>query len=261
MSEYECPECKQVYSAEQFSKSRFCPICEKHLRAKLTAIRANVPQRGSIFRIESVELQRDQVDAQTLFEEFARLRDFSVGEGLFYGNVRTWIAERKQAYLGFRLKFRRIDNPQKLRGDFNDFLHANKNKSWTTLYSSGIEALRHLDVLKEMLIFLQDEQTPVQERINQSLRGKKYRVEGVGISILTGLLHAFHPNIYGVWADGTLDALDVLKRKPALTSNIGNSYLLVNKELCLLEKELCTDLTTIDGFMWYIDKKVKRITE
>jgi len=220
-----------------------------------------VPQRNNVFQIESVELARDQIDIQTLFEEFARLRNFPIGEGMVYNDVQTWITDRKKAYLEFRFKFRKINDLQKLHDNFNDFLHFNKNKSWATLYRSGTEALRYLDNLKEMLIFLQDEQTPVQERINQSLRGKRYRVEGIGISILTGLLHTFHPQSYGAWTDRTPDTLDILERKVVLSSDIGESYLLINKELHQLEKELNTDLTTIDSFMWYISKRVKRVIE
>ena len=42
-------------------------------------------------------------------------------------------------------------------------------------------------------------------------------------------------------------------------SDIGKSYKAVNNKLQEMTKELDTDLTTIDGFMWFISKHVKFI--
>lgn len=261
MSEYECPKCKQVYSGTQFSERKFCTKCGMFLQPKYVKTGRGVSQGKRASEIETLEITRDQVNVKTLFEEFMRLKDFSCGEGIIYNDVQTWISERKRAYVEFQIKFRELEmnDLRALHDNFKDFLHFKNNKSWTTLYRSGMKALCRLDSVKRLITFLQNESIPVPERINQSLRGK-YHVEGIGIGIITGLLHTLHPAKYGVWNSRTVDTLDIIKRKPILSSNIGHSYLLINDELQLLERELCTDLTTIDGFMWYVSKRIKILT-
>ena len=253
LSEYECPKCKQVYSGTEFLKSKFCSECGMYLRPKYV-------KRTRGIEIESIELTRDQINIQTLFQEFLRLKNFSIGEGLVGVDVPSWIFDRKMAYNNFQKKLntQEIMDNQVLYDNFKDFLYFKNNLSWTTLYRSGMKALNHLDKLRRLLLVLQDESIPIQTRVNQGIRGK-YHVEGIGIAILTGLLHTFYPNKYGVWNSRTIDTLNIIKRKPVLTSNVGKSYLLINNELIQLNKTLNTDLATIDGFMWFISKRIKMI--
>lgn len=260
MSEYECPQCKQVYSGVQFLEDKFCRKCGKFLRPKyLKDIRVNYERKKTV-AIESLELKRDQINVQTLFEEFLRLKDFYVGEGIVADDVPTWILDKRKAYKDFQKKFSKqeMSDLQVLHDNYKDFLYFKNNRSWTTLYRSGLKALNHLEPLRRLLTFLQDESIPIRERINQSLKDK-YFVEGVGVGILTGLLHTFYPDMYGVWNSRSLDTLEIIRRKPLLSSDIGHSYLLINDELEQLKKELNTDLPTIDSFMWYISKRIKII--
>ena len=259
MSEYECPKCKRVYSGNEFLKSKFCPECGMFLFPKyVREVRIKTPRNKAI-EIETLELTRDQINIHTLFEEFMRLKDFPMGEGMVGSDVPTWISDRKKAYAVFQKKFnnKEMGDDEVLYDNYKDFLYFKNNLSWTTLYRSGMEALKHLSSLRRLLVFLQDESIPIQERVNRGLGD--YHVEGVGIAILTGLLHTFHPDKYGVWNSRTTDTLNIIKRKPILTSNIGNNYLPINDELKQLVKELNTDLTTIDGFMWFISKRIKII--
>ena len=84
MSEYECPKCKQVYSRIEFLKSKFCLECERYLHPKNIK---NTRKRRKSVEIEPLELTRDQVNIHTLFEEFMRLKDFPMGEGMVGTNV------------------------------------------------------------------------------------------------------------------------------------------------------------------------------
>lgn len=210
-------------------------------------------------KIEILERTRDQINIYTLFEEFMKLRDFSCGEGIVCEDVPTWISERKRAYKEFQKRFseQEMGDLKTLHDNYKDFLYFRNNMSWTTLYRSGMKALNHLESLRKLLTFLQKDSVPAEERVCQGL-GECY-VEGIGIGILTGLLHMFYPDKYGVWNSRTTDTLNMIKRNPVMTSNIGHSYLLINKELKQLGEELKTDLTTIDGFMWFISKKIKII--
>jgi hypothetical protein len=260
LSEYECPKCKRVYSGTERSKSQFCPECGMYLRPKYKRETRVETSSKKAVEIETLELTRDQVNVYTLFEEFMRLKDFPMGESKVGDDVPSWISDRKRAYLKFQKRFSKqvISDPQTLHDNFKAFLYFKNNFSWTTLYRSGTKALKHLKNLRSLLLFLQDESVPIQKRVDQGL-GKKH-VEGIGIAILTGLLHTFFPEKYGVWNSRTTDTLNKIRRKPFLTANVGRSYLLINKELKQLAKELNTDLPTIDGFMWFISKRIKIIT-
>jgi len=259
LSEYECSKCERVYSGIEFSKSKFCPECGMFLRPKY--VKETKPRftKKRATEIETLKLTRDQINVHTLFEEFMRLKDFYCGEGIVHDNVTAWIFDRENAYKEFQNKLseEEISNPKALHDNFKDFLYFKNNLSWTTLYRSGMKALSQLARLRNLLIFLQNESIPVEDRVSQGLG--IHHVDGIGIGILTALLHTFYPDKYGVWNIRTTDTLDMIKRKPTLTSNVGGNYLLINKELKQLSEELNTSLTAIDGFMWFISKRIEII--
>jgi hypothetical protein len=81
-------------------------------------------------------------------------------------------------------------------------------------------------------------------------------VDGIGQSILTSLLHTFNDTKYGVWNSKTADTLKKLHRPPNEYRDVGQSYVSVNETLNTLAKELDTNLTMLDGFMWYVSEYV-----
>jgi hypothetical protein len=174
---------------------------------------SQTPQRHPTV-IHPLELIREQVNVHTLFHEFLRLTDFSCGEGIIYDDVPTWIAERKQAYHEFQQKFHpdKLNNRESLSTNFKAFLYFKHNKSWTTLYRSGTAALQHIEAVRRLLIFLQDDSIPIQERVKDGM--DRYHVQGIGIAILTGLLHTLYPSHYGVWNSRSMDTLNIIKRTP-----------------------------------------------
>lgn len=95
-------------------------------------------------------LTRDQVNVHTLFEEFMRLKDFPMGEGLVGTYVPTWISDRKRVYKDFQKRFSReeMEDLQVLYDNYKAFLYFKNNLSWTTLYRSGMKALNHLESLE-----------------------------------------------------------------------------------------------------------------
>ena len=143
--------------------------------------------------------------------------------------------------------------------DFQNFLYFKNNYSWTTLYRSGLKASSDLKRLWKLLTFMQDESVDIRIRVRDGLVGR-YHCQGIGPNILTALLHTFYTHKYGVWNSRTTDTLSIIRRTPKLTSNLGYSYHLINNELLQLAKELKTDLTTIDSFMWFISKKIQNHT-
>jgi DNA-directed RNA polymerase subunit RPC12/RpoP len=253
--EYECKRCSKVFSIEEYSKSVFCPSCGSHLWPK--RIKGIYPRKKET-GIELVSLTPDQINVHTLFAEFLQLHDFNCGEGIILDNVPSWITDRRKAYAEFRDKFSqdKLVNWEKLGDDFRQFLYFKNNLSWTTLYRSGLKALSDIERLWKLLTFVQDESVDVEVRVRQGLQGAYY-CQGIGRNILTALLHTFNPDKYGVWNSRTEDTLKIIRRTPRPIFDAGKKYQAINNELTQLGAELDTDLTTIDGFMWFISKKVK----
>jgi hypothetical protein len=217
-------------------------------------------QRKKLGEIERVGLTRDQINLDTLFEEFMRLKNFNCGEGVYFEDVPSWILARKEAYADFRERLRqdKLVDWDKLQEDFRDFLYFKNNKSWTTLYRTGLQALKDLERLWKLLVYLQDESVDVETRVRGGLQGEYY-CYGIGPNILTALLHTFNPDKYGVWNSRTEDTLNLIRRMPEPASDRGRKYGLINDELLQLREELRTELTTVDSFMWFISKKVQVI--
>jgi hypothetical protein len=195
-----------------------------------------------------------KLDVALLFEDFKNLEEIKV-EGIAFSNVSIWMFARKKAYAKYREKFAldKLKEGDLWKADFSDFLHFRFNQSWSTLYRSGLEALSEPVKLRDLLMYIQDESISVERRVKEGLQGA-HHCQGIGKNILTGLLHTFKPDEYGVWNNRTEDALKKIELMPTLANNAGRDYLAINKILTGLATELKTDLTTIDGFMWYISK-------
>jgi hypothetical protein len=199
-------------------------------------------------------MSRSAYDLKMLFEDFNNLEEIKV-EGIAFSNVSIWLFARKRAYTKYREKFApdRLREGEQWKRDYSDFLHFRFNQSWSTLYRSGLEALSDPDRLRNLLVYLQDESISIEMRVKEGLQGI-YRCQGVGKNILTGLLHTFKPDSYGVWNRRTEDTLKKIGQMPMTTGNVGKDYIAINSVLSKLAAELKTDLTTLDGFMWYISK-------
>jgi hypothetical protein len=233
--EYYCARCGKSNSRDEYVKYPFCSVCGIHLSRKSLS--------PAPFKVNG------------LFKEFMQLEGFTPGEGVCYDNVPLWIAARKRAYAKYREKFAvtKLLTGENWRIDFKDFLYFKNNQSWSTFTRVGLDALKESEQLRKLLINLQDESIRVEKRVQDALQGEKH-VNGITQNILTGLLHTFHPDKYGAWNNRTDDALQRIKRNPIKTSSLGKNYIAINEALARLAKDLDTDLTTIDGFMWYISK-------
>ncbi len=253
-AEYYCPKCALIVDADQFSKDKFCPRDGTHLRPHILRIPSAHPEE-----IQKLLLSRDQINVQTLYREFLNLRQFNPGEGIVFDDCRDWLTQRAQAYERFRKEFTpsNLTNQQKATRTFSDFLHFKHNFSWTTLYRTGTQALQDPKGLLNLLLSLQDESLDVATRVEEALTGKIH-VEGIGRNIATAILHVCDSqDKYGVWNSRTEDTLGMLRRIPPLIGGPGHVYVLINRELNSLKKELETNLLTVDSFMWYVSKRVQ----
>lgn len=259
--EYECRKCGNIVSIKDYDESEFCIKCGTHLRPKYPPKPQPHPGEGSGGRrppdIEQIPIDKN-INVETLFTEFNRLPPFVCGEGIVMQNVNLWITYRRRAYGEFRDKLNtaKLINKEKLCEDYRQFLYFRNNISWTTLYRTGLKALEEPERLWDLVTFIQDESIDIKKRISNGLQGNLH-LEGIGKNILTALLHVFHPDKYGVWNNRTQDTLEIIRRTPSKGYDIGTKYEAINKRLLQLCHELDTDLTTVDGLMWYISKRTK----
>ena len=119
--------------------------------------------------------------------------------------------------------------------------------------TTASNALDHPQKLAKLLFMLQNENIEIDSRIRSGLQGDD-KIDGIGQGILTALLHTFDNEKYGVWNSRTTDTLRKLHRPPLPSDDLGESYKRVNRTLTELAEELKSDLTTLDGFMWFISK-------
>ncbi len=232
--DYECSKCKKAFSHADYKQSTYCPTCGERLCRK------------------SLSPPPFKVDG--FFADFLRLKSFEVTEDIIYNDVPLWLSARKKAYIKYREKLsaEKIAENDKWLTDFKNFLHFKYNQSWS-LNRSGLEALSNPDQLKNLLIFIQDESIRIDQRIRETLQGKS-RCPGINKNIVTGLLHIFYPDKYGVWNKQTDDALKKIGRFPATSTDQGRHYLNINAALTKLATELHSNLTAIDAFMWYLNR-------
>jgi len=254
VAEFECRKCGMVVSLEQYESDRFCPNCGTFLRPK----RLKIDRASARKEKKRIEIYRDHINIDSLWYEYIHLSPIDVGGGVVFKTVDSWILARKQAYTRFREKLSpdKLHDLDRILRDFKDWLLFRNNLSWTTFQRTGYQALKKPERLAELLFLLQNEKLDVGQRVRSGLKGEK-KVNGIGQGILTALLHTFHNEKYCVWNSRTKDTLEILRRPPKTHSDIGRTYKEVNSKLHELTEELNTDLTTIDGFMWFISKHVR----
>jgi hypothetical protein len=255
-AEYECRKCGRIYPSKE---KMFCSNCGGFLSAKLPTRPPPKPPGGKknpTFSIPPLP-PTETVNIYTLFAEFNTLPPISYGGGLVRQCSALWITDRRRAYKEFREKFSvdNLINAEKLSRDYEHFLYFRNNLSWTNLHRTGLKALKQPEKLWDLITFVQDESVDIKLRINKCLQGELH-INGIGKNILTALLHVMNPDVYGVWNSRTQETLEIIRRNPPLRTDLGLTYAEINKKLIELSRELDTDLTTIDGLMWYVSKRI-----
>lgn len=252
--EYWCRKCEKDVGKKQYLKSKFCPDCgtflEKKERKKVKIINDH-PQVPTEIPIEDFELKKS-------FQNYMKFSPIAPGGGVVFISVDDWIRARKAAYTDFRNQFsiEKLDDLNYLKRTYKNWLQFKNNLSWTTLQRTGYYAFDDLEGLKELIISLQNEKIDVKVRVRRGLTGQK-KVIGIGPGILTGLLHTFFNNNYCVWNRRTKETIQILGYPTASHKDVGYAYEEVNQKLHSMANFLNTDLTTLDGYMWYISKYIR----
>ena len=90
---------------------------------------------------------------------------------------------------------------------FEKFTKYDYNKEWTSLDRNNIRLKPQFDKLKNTIRRLLDESLPIQERLQDVIRGK-YKVKGAKIGIFSAILLVSYPDKYATWNSRTLDAVN-----------------------------------------------------
>ncbi len=194
-----------------------------------------------------------------LFQQYLDFKPGYIGGGLKYYSIIKWMAEREQAYSSFSPQFKQdnLKNIEVVSHAYSCWLRASNNKSWTNMQRIGVRALNQPEKICKLFSFIQQEKIPIEERIQKGLAGE-YSVYGIGKGILTGFLHTMYPEKYGVWNGSTILAfkkLDIYIHLMYSTKQ-GRTYVRVNDVLNNMASHLDTNLTFVDGFMWYVATKL-----
>lgn len=249
MIKYRCTDCNQNFSFETYNSSSFCPNCGKHLQQ----VRIHPP----IFDppIGPIKLPPGEDYVPKLWPVYIK-SPIEISSGNKFSSVDEWVKRRKQVYLVYRQKFSpaNLNNLKVVQSNFQSWLIFRNNLSWTTLQRTASNAVEHPQMLADLLLDLQNENIEITNRIRSALQGSN-KIDGIGQGIVTALLHTFNDDKYGVWNSRTVDTLRKLHRPTFPSEDLGETYKRVNNTLNTLAKELNTDLTTLDGFMWFVSKK------
>ena len=249
MIKFMCRKCRLEVSIEAFKSSPYCPNCGTLLDKVHVLDVPKEPGKG-----ERVKLRPQDVHIDQLWSVYLR-SPIEISAGFTFPSVDEWVNRRKQVYIEYKQKFgtSNLQNLDYVQRNFRSWLLFRNNLSWTTLQRSASNALEHPQKLSQLLRNLQNEDIEIASRIRSGLHGVD-KIDGIGQGILTALLHTFNDEKYGVWNSRTTDTLRKLHRPPFTVDDLGESYRRVNHTLAELAKELKTDLTTLDGFMWFVSK-------
>jgi len=127
--------------------------------------------------------------------------------------------------------------------------------SWTDLSINKWKFAEKLEEFKKLVRFLKDERVPLERRVNDAL--KKFKIEGLSIKLITGVLFVLFPEKYGVWSEDNEKALRILSKMPKLSGDIGEDYKKFCEALLNLSNEVDMDLIKLDLFLSYVANREK----
>ena len=150
--------------------------------------------------------------------------------------------------------------PDMTKAEFESFLLFRNNNHWDSLHRVGKFMTKDMDLLREALATLVDEERPVRERLNE-LRPERYwgansKVSHLGMPVLTAILHITQPNKYGVWNNTSDAGLRKIRlwNKDWETGLGGDSYVEMNEIYLYFADQLNIDLWTLDALWWVMKK-------
>lgn len=250
MIKYRCSKCLQEVTPEANKPKMFCsdPNCGGFIE------KVYIDDSEDEEKVERKKLPASEAYTEKLWPVYMN-SPIEISAGRTFPSVELWVRRRKEVYIEYRYKFapEKLNDLNALKRNFESWLHFRNNFSWTMLERSTSNAVDHPQSVAKLLLTLQNEKIEVGARIRSALQGAD-KVAGIGQGIATALLHTINNEKYGVWNSRTVDTLKKLHRPTFSSDDFGESYRRVNQTLNDLAQETHSDLTTVDGFMWFVSK-------
>ena len=162
------------------------------------------------------------------------------------------LKRQKKAFAMYKKTFSPDGIASLTEQEFLNFtLLANQN-SWTCRRRQSEAPMRiDLDLLKEALALLIQEEIPIITRLNELISDEKAMVPGLNRAAITAVLLVHSPKQYGAWNRTVETAMKRLNLWPKLerTAPFGERYLAVNQVLLSLAHNLGIDLRTLNA-LW-----------
>jgi hypothetical protein len=167
------------------------------------------------------------------------------------------IQDRDQVHAEYGKLFQPDQLPQLSAEDFKAFLSFDNNRHWTSISRQQAKQTADMDALRKSLGILVDESQPIDQRLDQldPKEGAKL-VPGLGLAVLTPILHVVYPDKYGVWNTTSESAMTRLDLWPkfARGSSIGQKYVKFNDAANDVASKLSTDLWTVDSLWLRVER-------
>jgi hypothetical protein len=162
------------------------------------------------------------------------------------------VANEQAEVLG---RFQPIFSPETIsqikEDEFLSFLYFENNKHWYSLYRQRNYLTADLNVLRNALVILLDENQEVGLRLEKAIN----LVFGLGKAVSTAILLVAFPEKYGVWNNLSEVSMKQLGLWPEFPrgASLSQKYNTINELMIRLKNDLDTDLWTLDMLWWVIE--------
>lgn len=139
--------------------------------------------------------------------------------------------------------------------EFRSFLLFRNNRHWWFPLFNVSKTLADMELLRNALLILVDEERPIEERLDQLLPPTgKPMVPYLNRAIITAILLIVRPDTYGVWNSTSENGLKSLGLFPefAPKASFSERYRLFNEVLQSLAQAIGIDLWSLDSLHWAI---------
>jgi hypothetical protein len=138
--------------------------------------------------------------------------------------------------------------------EFKSFLLLKNNHHWSGLHRAGGIITSDMELLREALVILVDEERPIETRLDRLIPKTGAMVSRLGRAVITAILTVTYPEIYGAMNNTTEAGMRELGIWPEFQrgASFGERYSEVNEILTWLTRELQTDFWTLDALWWAV---------
>jgi hypothetical protein len=190
-------------------------------------------------------------DTQAYERAVARLRDVML-EAKTNQGAQVTIEDRDKVLNRFQKSFSPEGVSKLDEAEFRAFLDPKNNQHWSGLQRLGSRICADMELLRDSLAILLDEDLPIEERLDEATS----QVNGMHKAVATPILLVAYPDRYGVWNSISEESLKKLNIWPQFERGepFGKRYVKINRILNGLADDLGIDLWALDMLWWALGK-------